>query len=96
LTIFELVQFTIRVKTSPNSMLQRFFLRVASTSYWRTWRPPELGIHSEMNKQSRTADKEWFSGRGLGGNLINPNRKNWHVRKFWNGTRAWTDSLERP
>jgi hypothetical protein len=75
---------------------KNYLLRVACASCWRKWRHPEMGIYGELNKQCRTANKEWFFGRGLGGNLINPNRNNWHVRKFWHGTRAWTDPLGRP
>jgi hypothetical protein len=47
-----------------------------------------------LNKQSRTADKGWYSW-GLGVGLTTPQRKNKCVTKCKKGPQTWTDSLNK-
>jgi hypothetical protein len=48
-----------------------------------------------LNKESRTADKGWFSSLGFGVGLTTARRKNKLFTKDHKKPRTWTDSLDK-
>jgi hypothetical protein len=49
-----------------------------------------------LNKQSRTADKEWSASLGVGRGAASPHRKSFSIfTKCFKVPRTWTDSLVR-
>jgi hypothetical protein len=50
-------------------------------------------VHTNiLNKQSLTANKEWYSSIAVGQGLTTPHHKNQHVMKCYTGPWTWTDS----
>jgi hypothetical protein len=65
---------------------------VSSGCGWREVRRVRRVAANIPNKQSRTADKGWYSSLGAGRVNNNPSP----VTKCFKAPRTWTDSLARP